>query len=117
MSNIPTINEILQFLSDRKIIKSSGFQNDIPIKRPAPIANAQPGDISFCGGTAKNPLDLLAQTEASLLIVDKDIPTDKGALSHSAVQTIIKSDNARLDFIRVVENFFTPKKPVGIHPS
>ncbi len=84
----------MEFLSGREVIKLPKFQNDIPIKRPAPIANAQPGDISFCGGTTKNPLDMLAQTEAGLLIVDKDIPIDKGALSHSAVQTIIKSDNA-----------------------
>lgn len=117
MSNMPTMNDILEFIGDRKVIQLGGFQNDILIKRPAPISDAQPSDISFCGVTAKNPLDLLAQTEASLLIVDKNIPIDKTTLSHSNVQAIILSDNARLDFIRVVEKFFTPKTPAGINPS
>ena len=117
MSNIPTISEILQFLSDRKAIKLFGFQNDIPIKRPAPITVAQPGQISFCGATVRDPGKLLVQTHASLLIVDKNISIDKATLSHSCVKAIILSDNARLDFIRVVENFFSPKKPSGIHPS
>lgn len=117
MSNIPTISEILQFLSDRKIIKLSEFQNDLPIKRPAPITVAQPGEISFCGPSVKDPGKLLIQTHASLLIVDKNISIDKATLSHSGVKAIILSDNARLDFIRVVENFFSPKKPAGIHPS
>jgi UDP-3-O-[3-hydroxymyristoyl] glucosamine N-acyltransferase len=89
MSNMPTMNDILEFIGDRKVIQLGGFQNDILIKRPAPISDAQPSDISFCGATAKNPLDLLAQTEASLLIVDKNISINKATLFHSGIQTII----------------------------
>ena len=117
MSNIPTISKILQFLSDRKVIKLSGFQNDIPIKRPASIADAQPGDISFCGATAMNPHKLLSKTRASLLLIDKNISIDYPSLEQSTVQAIILSDNARLDFIRVVERFFSQQRPRGIHSS
>ncbi|MCK4820043.1 hypothetical protein KA005_30035, partial [bacterium] len=117
MCNIPTISNILQFLSDRKVIKLPGFQNDIPITRPAPITGAQPGDVTFCGATAKNHLKLLSKTRPSLLLMDRNISIDEANLDQSVVQAVIFSDNARLDFIRVVEHFLAQQRPTGIHSS
>jgi UDP-3-O-[3-hydroxymyristoyl] glucosamine N-acyltransferase len=117
MCNIPTISNILQFLSDRKVIKLPGFQNDIPITRPAPITGAQPGDVTFCGATAMNPQKLVSKTRASLLLIDRNISIDYPSLEQSTVQAVILSDNARLDFMRVVEHFFAQQRPSGIHSS
>jgi len=89
----------------------------IPIVRPAPIAHAQPGDISFCGATARNPQELLSNTRASLLIVDQNIPIDEASLTRAGVQAVIRTNNARLDFIRVVTKLFARPHPQGVHPT
>ena len=115
MAKIPTINEILHFLSNRKVIKLSGFHNDIPIERPAPIKSAQSGDVTFCGATAMNPQKLLSHTKASLLLIDRNISIDYTSFEQSTVQAVILSDNARLDFMRVIEHFFPRQRPSGIH--
>lgn len=117
MNNLTTINDILNFFRNREIIKTQKFQSDFHIRRPAPISESKSGDISFCGSTAKNPLHQLSIANASLLIIDKEISFDYDKLFNFDVQAIVISDNARLDFIRVVENFFYSKKAAGIHPS
>lgn len=112
-----TINDIIKFFSNREIIKSSAFQGDLKIKRPAPIYDTKAGDICFCGTTAINPLELLSNVNASLIILDKNITIDYNALFALDVQAIILSENARLDFIHVMENFFKSKTLTGIHSS
>ena len=113
-----TIGNIVEFLDAHNFLQYySKAVLDIPITRPASVYYAQPGEISFCGATAKDPKKLVSQTLASLLIVDKNISIGKAILSNSGVKAVILSDHARLDFIRVVERFFGKKKPSGIHPS
>jgi len=113
-----TIGDIINFL-DRKdlFINFSDEILNMPLTRPAAISDAQPGEIAFCGATVKDPRKVLSQTHASLLIMDKNISVDKDTLSYSGFQAIILSDNARLDFIKIIKHFFTPAAPAGIHPS
>jgi len=117
MPGLTTIKDILGFLVNRQTLRLPGFKLDEIIKRPAPITNAKHSDISFCGATAKNPMSLLDRTQASVLIVDHDIPVDEASLGKLGVQVVILSNNARLDFMRVIDRFFARARPTGIHPS
>lgn len=113
-----TIGNIVDFLHAEKHLHSLAEKPmSVIIARPAPIADARPGDVSFCGTTARNPEELLASTKASLLIVDRTIPIDKAALSQAGVQAVILTDNARLAFMRVVSKFFGWPRLEGIHPT
>jgi UDP-3-O-[3-hydroxymyristoyl] glucosamine N-acyltransferase len=112
-----TVTKILEFLGPKGTLRLLGPESEILIKRPAPITEAGPGDVSFCGSTARDPGILLAKTRASLIIVDETIPIDEVALSHAGVKAIFLCDNARLHFIRVVEHFFSRPIPHGVHPS
>ena len=113
-----TIGDIVDFLqAEDSLHKLVEEAVEMPIARAAAITDAQPGEVAFCGATAKNPQELLAATQASLLIVDCSIPFDEVALAQAGVQAIILSDNARLDFMRVVERFFAKPRPRGIHPT
>lgn len=113
-----TIGSIVNFLeAEDSLHQLTKKAMDVPILRPANIVDAQAGEVSLCRAIAKSPLDLMARTQASLLIVDRDISIDGVSLAQSGVQAVILSDNARLDFIRVLEHFFTQPRPTGIHLS
>lgn len=113
-----TIGDIVDFLqAERSLRKLAERAVGIPIVRPAAITDAQPGEISFCGTTAKDPQALLVRTRASLLIVDQGIVLDETRLAQAGVQAVICSPNGRLDFIRVVGRFFAKPRPRGIHPT
>ena len=113
---MPTIREIIEFLSDREYDAFDGFREETLVERARPIIEAGPRHITFCSSVARAPEDLLAGTHAALVIVDKGIAVDKPHLAQAGVQAVVYSDNARLDFIRVVERFFTRVHPHGIHP-
>ena len=113
-----TIRDIVKFLrAQGSFCQLREKAVDVAIARPAPIRDAVAGDFSFCGERIKSPLRLLAQTHASLLIVDRKIPLNEAALAEGWIQALIRSENARLDFIRVVDHFFSPARPTGVHPS
>jgi UDP-3-O-[3-hydroxymyristoyl] glucosamine N-acyltransferase len=113
-----TIGNIINFLDKKNLfINVSDEILNMPLTRPAAISDAQPGEITFCGATVKDPGKVLSETHASLLIMDKNISVDKDTLSYSGFQAIILSDNARLDFIQVVERFFEKKISKVVHPS
>ncbi len=113
-----TIDDIVDFLcaKDSLLIFSEKTENII-IKHPATILNAQNGDISFCNAMTENTQELLSLTKASLLIVDRNVDIDGKILSQSGVKAVILSSNARLDFIRTINHFFAPTRPEGIHNS
>lgn len=117
MTNIITLNDIINYFSNRKIIKSTEYRGDVTIRGPAPIKDSMPGDICFCGTTAKDPLELLDKVNASVLIIDNKILIGHKKLQNSKVLSVIYSDNARLDFIRVILKFFKSEEPKRIHPS
>jgi UDP-3-O-[3-hydroxymyristoyl] glucosamine N-acyltransferase len=91
--------------------------NELEILAPRPITEAGPGDVGFCGATAKDPGRLLAATHASLVIVDTAIEFDLAAMALGGVEAVIRTENARLAFMRAVERFFAPPRPAGRHPA
>ena len=103
---MPTIDEVVVFLrAEDTLLQLTEGANSTIIHRPAPIAEAVEGEVSFCGATAKNPQELLDRTHASLLIVDRNISFDEKRLTQAGVRAVISRENARLDFIRVVDRF------------
>jgi len=115
---MPTIGEIVVFLqAEDSLLQLTEGANSTIIHRPAPIAEAVAGEVSFCGATARNPQELLDRTRASLLIVDRSISFDEKRLAQAGIQAVVLRDNARLDFMRVVDKFFARPRPQGIHPT
>lgn len=113
-----TISMIAQFLEAGENLHAlSAASTAVTITRPAAIAEAQPGEVAFCGKTAREPQALITQTHASLLILDRALAINQTSLAENGVQAVIYSENARLDFIRVINHFFPRPRPQGIHPS
>lgn len=88
---------------------------DAAVARPAPLGQAGPGDLSFCGATARDPAALLASARATAVLVDEAILASLGAASH--VPALLPVPNARLAFVRAIARFFAPPRPEGVHPS
>ena len=86
------------------------------LRRPVPLTEARAGDVTFCGATARDPAALLLATAPTLLLLDRRLGIDPGAL-HDRVAVVALCDNARLVFARLIERFFLPPRPVGVHPS
>ena len=103
-----TIADIADFLMAREAIQLLDPAALLcVIQRPSPLGEAKDGEIAFCGATARNPQALLEATHASLIIIDRAIVLDQVALAKLGVRAVIPSAQARLDFMRVVERFFT----------
>jgi UDP-3-O-[3-hydroxymyristoyl] glucosamine N-acyltransferase len=114
---MPTVSDILRFLEQRESIRLPGFQADTSIEQAMSLGEAGQNAVSFCGSTARDPQSLLASTHATLLIVDQTFPIDVNLLAKAGVQAVVRSPNARLDFVRVVERFFAKPMPRGIHAT
>jgi UDP-3-O-[3-hydroxymyristoyl] glucosamine N-acyltransferase len=114
---MPTINEILDAISNHEYEILSDFNTDTLIDRARPILEAAPNDLTFCSSTATDPQRLLRKSCAGIIIIDNGIPVDKALLRKSGVKVIVFSNNARLDFIRLVSQFFMKSPLSGIHPS
>jgi UDP-3-O-[3-hydroxymyristoyl] glucosamine N-acyltransferase len=112
-----TIKAMARFLAPCPLRVFVEGAEDRVIRGPAPITEAGPEQVGFCGSTAKRPQELLQATRAGLLIVDRSLDTDDKALAAAGVAAVIESENARLDFMRVVGQFFSPPRPRGIAPS
>ncbi len=106
-----TIHSIAEFLKPAILKLRDPDTGRQVISGPAPIDVAGPGEVSFCGATARRPGELLKSTHASLLILDRTLA---GEDTSKNVAAVIESDNARLDFMRVIGRFFAPVRPHGI---
>jgi UDP-3-O-[3-hydroxymyristoyl] glucosamine N-acyltransferase len=112
-----TIEAIAEFLAPQPLRALAEGAEHRVIRGPAPITEAGVEQVSFCGSTAKKPEALLQATHAGLLIVDRALDRDDKALTRAGVAAVIESENARLDFMRVIDRFFSPSRPRGIAPS
>jgi UDP-3-O-[3-hydroxymyristoyl] glucosamine N-acyltransferase len=84
--------------------------------RPAPLDCAAPGDLSFCTTGRAGAQERLHACQASMVIVDGGVLD--GISEKSLSPLIVRSRNARLDFIRVLQRFFVaPGATHTLHPS
>lgn len=112
---MPTILEVADYLNARDLVASiDRRRGSIEIQRPAAIGVAVEGDVSFVSARGRRARELLNQTGASLVLV-ADQP-DLRRVDGGGPLTI-PCANPRLAFIRVVDHFFAPPRPEGIHPS
>lgn len=82
----------------------------------ASLDHAGPGELSFCTAAAARGGGRLRASCASMLIVDA--PLLEGMPPRSLASIVVRSERARLDFIRVLARFFArPRPEPGIHRS
>lgn len=112
MAAMREILEAFQFAPD---IVGSDALPDIAVG-PATLDRAVRGGLSFCTAATDRPDERLRASQASMVIVDGSVLEQMRPRSLDAV--VVRSENARLDYIRVLSRFFAPSrvKP-GIHPS
>ena len=86
------------------------------LHRPAPLTESRAGEVTFCGVSARDPAALLLAAAPTLLLLDRRLGIDPMPLQ-DRVAVVALCDNARLVFARLIERFFLPPRPVGVHPS
>lgn len=88
---------------------------DTGLAGPGIPGKCSPEDVVFIGKTAKSAAGLIAKTTAGLLILDRSLANHW--TSPAGITAVLWSDNARLDFCRVLNRFFVPRPPEGVHSS
>lgn len=83
---------------------------DLPIIKPADLANCGSGDIVWVKSYTPERLTLIERQRPSLVICDIE-------MSKKIIIPHIASNNPRLDFIKVLRKFFAPVKSSTIHHS
>jgi UDP-3-O-[3-hydroxymyristoyl] glucosamine N-acyltransferase len=116
-----TVATICEALFDKtRLLAGSDLDLNAPLNHARDLMQAMPGDIAFCRSTLPDALGCLQRSRATLTIVDRTLPGDFDALVRSQGfenRALILSDNARLDFLRIVQLFFVTPRAAGIHPS
>ena len=109
------IFDVVKFVSKNNPLASIiNVNDDQPIYRFKPIGEAENGDISFCSYTDDKAIQLINESNASLIICSIDLQ-NKNLETNS---TLIFIENPRLWFMRCVVEFFPHKKiPEGIDKS
>jgi UDP-3-O-[3-hydroxymyristoyl] glucosamine N-acyltransferase len=95
-----TLDQILYFLRDE--VLEVNKKNDSVINKVVPLFSSDSENgISFCEN--KNLYSILKKTSATILIVSKDFDIEIN-------QTIIKVNEPRISFIKIIDYFFNNKK-------
>jgi len=87
---------------------------DRTVVRPSPIDAATPDSVTFY---SKGADGAKARIGASLAAVVLCTPEAAAMLEDTGHRTLLLVPNPRLAFIRVMNHFFAPPRPVGIHPT
>ncbi len=116
MVNVPkkiTLHDILKFLKNT-VIEVVGSKEKI-INKPVPLDESEnEQNITFCDLTGKQAVGLVSQTKAGVILCSKNLIQTSIELGN---KTLIVVEEPRLSFIRIVNAFFIPPKPNGIHPT
>ena len=113
---MPTIDDICSYLctdKQRLVLLSKDAKHEL-VTGPAPLDKSSEGHVTFMG---KRHVDTFNKIRPTLLILDETLKIDYDELAHSGVRAVILSAAPRYDFIRVVAQYFSPKRPTGIHPT
>jgi len=93
-----------------KFLNAKLFGENIIIKNVTPILSLSSNCLSFVKKFDDVYIDIINSNSNSLIIC-----TDQ--YKDKIKSTFIVSDNPRLDFLRVIREFFTQEHPKGIHPA
>jgi len=86
------------------------FGKNINIENAVPIHSLSPNSLSFVKKFEDSYINLINENHNSLIICNEEY---KDKIKSS----FIISDNPRLDFLRVIKEFFTSEHDTGIHPT
>jgi UDP-3-O-[3-hydroxymyristoyl] glucosamine N-acyltransferase len=111
---VPTVLELVDFLDARDQLPGVEWSARTAIRRPASIEDAEEGDVSFISASGTRAEELLEASNATLILIG-EAPTP--SLPARAGAVAVRCRNPRLDFIRVIQQFFAPARPTGIHPT
>jgi UDP-3-O-[3-hydroxymyristoyl] glucosamine N-acyltransferase len=107
--------EVLDLLGARPDVAGSSEVSGV-LTGVASLDRAGPRDLSFCTATSSRAGERLRASRAGMLIVEA--PLLEGVPRGSLAATIVRSERARLDFIRALSRFFArPRPQPGIDPS
>ena len=87
---------------------------DRTVSRPAPISDSAPECVSFYSKSADKAAAIIGGSKAGVVLCAPEAAAAVGACDD---RTVLLVSNPRLAFIRVMNAFFAPEKPVGIHPT
>lgn len=115
---MPTIFKIADYLSANEaleILTPEGQHTIIqsPSAKDVPII----ASVVFIGATSKTPEKIIELAGAGLAIIDAQLRKNLTINSATRLAGIIWSNNPRLDFCRVLSNFFDTPQPIGLHAT
>jgi UDP-3-O-[3-hydroxymyristoyl] glucosamine N-acyltransferase len=117
-NDMPAISDIIEFLKAQGSSELLNTEADtFIIHRPTAISECKPGDMIFCGANARDALSMLHKCMCSLMIIDRKIKIDRERLAANGIKALILTNNPRLDFIRVVKEFFVEAHKNTIHTT
>jgi UDP-3-O-[3-hydroxymyristoyl] glucosamine N-acyltransferase len=113
---VTRVADILEFLGARA--DPAGLEDlEASIQGPGTIDAAGPAQVAFCSASAPRALERARATRAGLALVDGAL-LDQLEGERLPATVVVRSDRSRLDFARVLAQFFAvPAPPPGIHPS
>jgi len=89
-------------------------RSDRSVSRPAPITDAASDCVSFYSKSAEQSARVIGESGAAVVLCTAEAAA---AVGESKTGTLLLVSNPRLAFIRVMNAFFAPERPVGIHPT
>lgn len=108
-----TLHDLLKFLKN-EVIKVIGSKDKI-INKPVPLdASGNEQNITFCNSTGEQAVYLVNQAKTGVILCSKNLIQTCIELNN---KTLIVVEEPRLSFLRIVNAFFIPPKPSGIHPT
>ena len=120
-----TITDIAELLGAREQLAGLDEASTATvIARPASVEQAGEGEVTFIDRASTRGLELLRASAASLVLVPAALRAvassagaelAAGAPAASAALTLV-CPNPRLAFVRVLDRFYAPERPTGIHP-
>jgi len=84
------------------------------VTRPAPIDDAGPDAVTFYSKGVEGAAARIGASDAGVVLCTPEAAT---TIEVSDSRTLLLVSNPRLAFIRVMNRFFAPPRPVGIHPT
>ena len=84
------------------------------VARPAPIDASTPDSVTFYSRLTEDACARIGASGAGVVVCT---PEAAATLQGEGERTLLLVSNPRLAFIRIMNRFFAPPRPVGIHPT
>lgn len=111
MERQTTVQEMCEAVGMECLVLGS---TDRVVARPAPIDAATPDSVAFYSRGTEDARQRIGASAAGAVICTPEVAA---TLEGADDRTLLLVANPRLAFIRVMNRFFAPPRPVGIHPT